>query len=104
MLTQNHLSAAVRAALNSFESTLKPADLVDMKISSLDDVHDAMLKIQKKQGAEKKLLNLNRMQVFLDGMEQYEELVEVLLNVPVMVVFIWASLALRRTTCRKITP
>ncbi len=103
MSTQNSLSAAVRAALNSFESTQTPADLADMKICSLDDVHDAMRKIQKKQAAEKKLRNLNRMQVFLEGMEQYEELVKVFLNVPVMVAFIWVRLALRRAPCWKMT-
>jgi hypothetical protein len=42
MATQNNLSAAVRAALTSFESTLLPAKLANMKISSLDDVRNGM--------------------------------------------------------------
>jgi hypothetical protein len=48
-----------------------------MKISTLSDVHDSMRKIQEKQGSEKKLWNLNRMKVFLQGMQQYEQLVKV---------------------------
>jgi hypothetical protein len=89
MSTQNNLSAAVRAALTRFESTLSPDELAGMKISTLDDVHDSMRKIQEKQGSEKKLRNLNRMKVFLEGMRQYEQLVKVFLNVSSVVAFVW---------------
>jgi hypothetical protein len=91
MSSQDNLSAAVRAALTRFESTLTADELADMKISSLDDVHEAMRKIQQKQGSERKLRNLNRMKVFLEGMRQYEELVKVFLNVSSVVAFVWVS-------------
>ncbi len=89
MSTQNNLNAAVRAAFTRFESTLSPDELAGMKISTLDDVHDSMRKIQEKQGSEKKLRNLNRIKVFLEGMRQYEQLVKVFLNVSSVVAFVW---------------
>ncbi len=89
MPTQNHSSDVFCAALTRFETSLKPRELAEMKVSRLTDVHDAIRKIQQKQGSEKKLQNLNRIKAFLEGMKQYEELVKVFLNVSDTVAFIW---------------
>jgi predicted metal-dependent HD superfamily phosphohydrolase len=91
MSAQSSSSAAFRAALTHFESTLNPDELARMKISSLTDVYDAIREIQQKQGSDKKLQNLNRIKAFLEGMKQYEQLVKVFLNVSSFVAFIWVS-------------
>jgi hypothetical protein len=91
MSTQANQTVALRAALTRFESTLTPNELANMKISSLADVHGAIRKLQQKQGSERKLQNLNRLKAFLEGMQQYEQLIKVFLNASNMVAYIWVS-------------
>ncbi len=65
-----------------------------MKISSLADVHDAIGEIQRKQGSDRTLRNLNRIKGFLECMKHYEQLVKVFLNVSI-VPYIWVGECLK---------
>lgn len=82
-------SGAFQRALSRFKIALTPAEENDFRFSSLQDVYDAISKIQQEQTARKELANLNRIGPFLEGIEQYGKIIEVFLNTSNILAFIW---------------
>lgn len=83
-----HASAFSRA-LDAFQADLTPEDQDDFKYTMLEDLQMAIQEIQAKQG--RKSQNLARMKPFLEGMQQYGQIVEVFLNVSNVIAFVWVS-------------
>ena len=83
-----HASAFSRA-LDAFKAVLTPEDQDDFKYTVLEDLQVAIREIQTKHG--RKLQNLARMKPFLEGMQQYGQIVEVFLNVSNVIGFVWVS-------------
>jgi len=80
---------AFNRALNAFKAVLTPEDQDDFKYTVLEDLQMAIREIQTKQG--RKSQNLARMKPFLEGMQQYGQIVEVFLNVSNVIGFVWVS-------------
>ena len=81
--------SAFTKALDTFQSDLTPEDRDDFSYTKLEDLQMVILEIQAKQG--RKSQNLARLKVFVEGMQQYGQIVEVFLNVSNVVAFIWVS-------------
>jgi hypothetical protein len=93
-------------AFTSFSSRLTKKELEDFKFSSINDVRVAVMAIQEEQGRRKKMMNLTRIQKFLEAMDQYGKVIEVFLNASSMLCFIWGPmkfcLQVRIQSCRLI--
>lgn len=78
--------------LDQFTKRLTRQELEDFKYSSLEDVLLAVEAIQEEQGRRKELMNLPRIQRFLEAMHQYEKIIEVFLNASSFLCFVWGPL------------
>ena len=76
-------------ASQAFQSELSSEDRDDFAYTTLEDLQQAIQEIQSKQG--RKSQNLARMKPFLEGIQQYGQIVEVFLNVSNLIAFVWVS-------------
>jgi hypothetical protein len=91
MATPSGVDEIFRKSLERFKIGLNTHEKEDFALTTLDDVHDTIDKIQRMYGSERKMQNMARLQGFLEGMEQYGTLIEVFLNVSVFVAFVWVG-------------
>ena len=91
MDTHTGVDEIFRRSLERFKIGLNTLEKEDFALTTLDDVHDTIDKIQRMHGSERKMQNMARLQGFLEGMEQYGTLIEVFLNVSVFVAFVWVG-------------
>lgn len=75
-----------------FTTRLTKQELNDFKFVSLDDVLATVQTIQTDQGRRKEMMNLKRIQRFLEAMGQYGEVIEVFLNTSSILCFIWGPM------------
>jgi len=83
-------------ALDRFKIGLNDREKEDFELTSLDEVHTIVLKIQDAHASDHKMQNMARIQSFLEGMEQLGNVIEVFLNVSVFVAFVWVGHHLTR--------
>src|SRR4051794_5983570 len=81
-----------RATLSNFKKRLTPREQDDFSFSTLEDVHKVIACIQSEHGSEKKMMNMTRLQSFLEAMDQFGQVIEVFLNASEFVAFIWGPL------------
>jgi hypothetical protein len=91
MTTSSSVDAIFRKSLERFKIGLSDHEKEDFELTTLDEVHDAIDSIQRVHGSQRKMQNMARLQGFLEGMEQYGNLIEVFLNVSMFVAFVWVS-------------
>lgn len=78
--------------LSKFKTRLSKRESEDFQFSSLEDVRVAVVAIQDEQGHKRKMMNLTRIQAFLEAMEQYGKVIEVFLNVSSVLCFVWGPM------------
>lgn len=78
-----------QSALDNFKKRLSPKELADFEITSLKDVREVVARIQKEQESVKQMMNMPRIQSFLEAMKQFGNIVEVYLNASQFVAFVW---------------
>ena len=78
--------------LDKFSSRLTKKELEDFQFSSLKDVQVAVTAIQDEQGRRKSMMNLTRVQRFLEAMDQYGKVIEVFLNASSILCFVWGPM------------
>lgn len=83
-----------RTALASFSSHLTPEQKQDFQFTTLDDVHKAVLTIQAQQAKRNEMMNMPRIQSFLEAMDSFGKVVEVFLNSSEFLPFIWGPIKL----------
>lgn len=83
-----------QAALRKFEIRLKPEEKAKCKVATLDELKTAVLAIQDEQRRRRELINMRRIQGFLEAMEQFGKVIEVFTNSSEMVAFIWGPMKL----------
>jgi hypothetical protein len=89
----SHLpSEAFRKALDEFRTRLSADELCQFKNTTYEQLLDELKLLQKKQEKIKEMKNLNRIQSFLEGMNQIGKTIEVFLNVHQAVCFIWGPM------------
>lgn len=87
-----HLKTSFEATLSDFKKRLTPKELNDFEFTTLEDVKKEIGRIQKEQDAFKTMMNMSRIQSFLEGMNELSKIVEVFLNASNFVAFIWGPL------------
>jgi len=84
------LDSAFQRALAKFKTdslTEKEGD--EFQWGTLDELKASIEKIQDEQVSNNKNRNLNRVNAFLEGMQQYEEIIKVFLNTCNYLAFVW---------------
>ena len=79
--------------LENFKAILNKDDQDDFQFTTLDDLQDAIARIQNNQASEKKMRNLTRLKLFLEAMDQYGKVIEIYLNTSAFIAFVWVSSA-----------
>ncbi|KAK1753778.1 hypothetical protein QBC47DRAFT_387120 [Echria macrotheca] len=88
-----HGESGFRRALQQFKDEhLKGPESEQFQFTNLQTLKLSMKEIQDEQAAKSRMRNMNRLRKFLEGMEQYEKLIEVFLNASEFVAFVWGPL------------
>jgi len=92
-------------AFERFASTVTPDDHRLFRDTQLKDVRDEAMKIERQLRARRMQRNMARLDPFLQGMEHYSKVVEVLCNGTPFLPWIWAPVKLMlmvsRTICQR---
>jgi hypothetical protein len=83
---------AFQRVLTNFTARLTKEELENFKFSSLGDVQIAVKTIQDDQGRRNSMMNIPRIQGFLEAMDQYGKVIEVFLNASSLLCFIWGPM------------
>jgi hypothetical protein len=78
--------------LAAFKAKLNPRELEDFQFTTLNDVREAALQIQKDQENLRTMMNMARLESFLEAMKQFGEVLGVFANANIFVAFIWGPM------------
>jgi hypothetical protein len=81
-----------REILSGFKKRLTQDELHDFQFATLEDVRLEMARIQDAQASRKEMMNMPRIQSFLEAMDQFGKVIEVFLNTSEFVAFVWGPL------------
>ena len=82
-------SATFEAVLNDFKKRLTPKELENFQITTLKDVRETALRIQNEQEQSKTMMNMVRLESFLEAMDQFGKVIDVFVNASSFVAFVW---------------
>jgi hypothetical protein len=88
------IGTAFQAALTKFQNHLTGKDLTDFKVTTYDTLCQEIAHLQHEQDNVKKMMNLSRIQTFIEAMEQFGKVIEIFLNVSNVVAFVWGPVKL----------
>jgi hypothetical protein len=86
-VTQTHFDRI----LADFKSGLKKRDQENFRLTTLEDLEQTMADIQAEQHGKRRLQNLNRLKPFLEGLNQYGNVVDIFCNSSQLLPFVWVS-------------
>lgn len=78
--------------LSDFKKRLTPKELEDFEFTTLDDVRKTAMRIQKDQEQVMAMMNMSRIQSFLEAMNQFGKVIEVFVNASEFVAFVWGPM------------
>ncbi|KAL7955605.1 hypothetical protein V8C34DRAFT_327026 [Trichoderma compactum] len=84
----------IKAAFEDLDRTITPADSRDFRVSTLQQVRDAALEIERQLAARGSLRNMRRLMPLFKGIEHYSKVIDVLCNGTPYLPWIWAPVTL----------
>ncbi|KAL7928885.1 hypothetical protein V8C35DRAFT_221248 [Trichoderma chlorosporum] len=84
----------IRTAFEDLGRTITPADSRDFSASTLQQVQEAALKIERQLAARGSLRNMRRLMPLFNGLEHYSKVMDVLCNGTPYLPWIWAPITL----------
>lgn len=84
----------IREAFESLEKVISPTEAKDFSITTLQNVQDAALEIERILAARKELRNMRRLSPLFEGLKCYAGTIEVLCNGTPYLPWIWAPIKL----------
>jgi hypothetical protein len=85
-------SDALDAAVRRFRARLTGTDLTTFRSTTYEGLCHEILRIQYEQEQSKSMVNLGRIQSFLEAMDQFSKTIEIFLNVSDAVAFVWGPI------------
>lgn len=82
-----------RLALENFKLGLSDKEKRQFAATTLGDVHVEIETIQRQQQSGRRLRDMSRLELFLEGMKEYDKVVSVFLNTGPILAFIWVRVA-----------
>lgn len=93
--TQNGpaLNREFTEALCAFKQNarLSSSEESEFRMTSLEELKDAVRKMEQDQESKRRMMNMKRLDPFLKSMEQYGKIIEVFGNVNEVVAFVWVG-------------
>ncbi len=87
------LKASLERHLTVYKSRLTKEEEEKFRVVTLEQVKAQILRIQEQQGREKKLINLTRMNTFLQKMSEWHKIVAPLTDISDLGAFLWGSVS-----------
>ncbi len=84
--------ASFETILADFKKNLTTEEVQDFQFVTLNDVRKTVLRIQKDQENLKSMMNMTRLESFLEAMNQFGKVIEVFGNANIFVAFVWGPL------------
>jgi hypothetical protein len=81
-----------QVVLEDFKKRLTAKELESFKFATLDDVRQCILRIQREQEEFKTMMNLTRLESFLEATKQFGKIIEVFGNSSSFVGFVWGPM------------
>jgi len=78
--------------LANFKNKLTPKERQDFQFVTLSDVRETAVRIQKDQETLKTMMNMRRLESFLEAMKQFGEVIGIFANASIFVAFVWGPL------------
>jgi hypothetical protein len=78
--------------LADFKKNLTPGELQDFQFVTRNDVRETALRIQKDQENLKTMMNMARLESFLEAINQFGKVIKVFRNANIFVAFLWGPL------------
>lgn len=78
-------------SIGEFKEGLRRRDVEDFRATTLEDLRTRIATVQSRLHAQRRLQDLNRLQPFLDAIEQYGKVVSTFFRSTDIVAFIWVS-------------
>ncbi|KAH7333141.1 hypothetical protein BKA65DRAFT_40515 [Rhexocercosporidium sp. MPI-PUGE-AT-0058] len=79
-------------ALEDFKKGLNPKQIQNFQFVTLNDVRETALRIQSEQDQTKSLMNMTRLEGFLEAMEQFGKVIGIFVNASTFVAFVWGPM------------
>lgn len=83
---------AFETVLKNFKQNLNQEQVQNFQFVTLNDVRVTALRIQHEQEQTKTLMNMTRIESFVEAMDQFGKVIEVFLNASSFVAFIWGPM------------
>ena len=83
--------AAIREAFDKLTQTFSNEDIGDFQSTTLQDVQNAAQAIERRQSQRQSLQNLRRIQPFLEFMQRYAGVLEVICQGYSPIAWVWVS-------------
>jgi hypothetical protein len=83
-----------QVALTDFKTRLTSKELQSFQDVTLDNVRESMLRVQRDQERFKTIMNMTRLESFLEAMKQFSKIIEVFGNSSSFVGFVWGPMKL----------
>jgi hypothetical protein len=84
----------LRIALDKFVKDNPKENLTKFSKTSYSELCNSVKHIQRAQNERREMMNMTRIQSFLEAMEQFGKIVEVFLNVADLLAFVWGPMKL----------
>jgi hypothetical protein len=81
-----------QTTLENFKKRLTPKEQENFKFGTLEDVRKEIARIQNEQESLKAMMNMSRIQSFLEAMNEFSKVIEVFLNTSEFVAFVWGPM------------
>ena len=95
------LENSFEATLSDFKKRLTPKEQNDFQFTTLDGVKREIARIQKEQDDLKTMMNMSRIQSFLEGMNELGKVIEIFLNASNFVAFVWGPVKFLLQVCHR---
>lgn len=83
--------AAIREAFDKLTETFSSEDIGEFQSTTLQDVRNAAQAIERRQSQRQSLQNLRRIQPFLEFMQRYADVLEVICQGYSPIAWVWVS-------------
>jgi hypothetical protein len=88
-MVENSFEADLKTSLDDFKAQITSEQEEGFSKTSLKDLKEEIVKLQKTQGDVRKVMGLHRIEVFLKTVEQWGKVVDVFANSSIFVAFVW---------------
>ena len=98
-VTRPAVGTSFQTALTKFQNRLTGKDLLEFKATTYDKLCHEIALLQQEQESLKSMMNLSRIQSFIEAMDQFGKVIEIFLNVSDVVAFVWGPVKLLLLVC-----